>query len=265
MIHSRGEMVFESEHITKSGDTLPVEVKNRLIEIDRQKAVLSISRNLAQRKEMERKLLSVVIQTEERERERFSKDMHDGLGPLLSTIKLYVNELAGNGLETREKEEYIKYVNELLDESISSTRTISNNLMPRVIHEYGLVKAIDSFCRKVNKTNQIKIAFIAEAIDDTLDQNIQLILFRVVNELINNTLKHAKATNINIHLQKKGNQIDLNFKDNGVGFDVEEVMERRKAGIGLKNILGRISSIKGRSSIKSEPGNGMSVDIEIDI
>ena len=265
MVYKKGEMVIESEHRTKDGDIIPVEIKSRLIEINQQKAILSISRNMAQRKEMERKLLSVVIQTEERERERFSKDMHDGLGPLLSTIKLYVNELEGDDLEPQEKADYIKQVNDMLDEAVTSTRTISNNLMPRVIHEYGLVKAIESFCRKVNKTNKILIDFKAEGIEDTLEPNIQLILFRVVNELINNTLKHAQAKNIDILMQKEGSHIDLHFKDNGIGFDVEEVMERRKAGIGLKNIFSRVSSIKGNSRIHSKPGDGMTVDIEIDV
>ncbi|MCF8371593.1 MAG: Cache 3/Cache 2 fusion domain-containing protein [Bacteroidales bacterium] len=265
LLFEKGEMVFESEHKTKTDEIIPVELKSRVIEINNQKAILSISRNMAQRKEMERKLLSVVIQTEERERERFSKDMHDGLGPLLSTIKLYVNELEGDELQKTEKKQYIKYLNELIDEAVTSTRTISNNLMPRVIHEYGLVKALESFCRKVNKTNKILIDFKAEGIEEDLDQNIQIILFRVVNELINNTLKHAQAKNILIQLSKTDKHIHLYFKDDGIGFDVDEVMERRKAGIGLKNILGRISSINGRSSIQSQVGAGVKVDIEIDV
>ena len=264
-VFKKGEIIFESEHKTSEGKILPVEIKSRVIEINNQKAILSISRNMTQRKEMERKLLSVVIQTEERERERFSKDMHDGLGPLLSTIKLYVNELEDDNLKKAEKQEYIKYVNQLLDDAVSSTRTISNNLMPRVIHEYGLVKAVESFCRKVNKTNQIIIDFNAEGINENLDQNIQLIIFRVINELINNTLKHANAENINIKLVEHGKNIKLDFFDNGIGFDVEKVLENKETGIGLKSILSRISSIKGRSNINSKPNEGVKINIEIEL
>ncbi len=264
-VFKKGEIIFESEHKTSEGKILPVEIKSRVIEINNQKAILSISRNMTQRKEMERKLLSVVIQTEERERERFSKDMHDGLGPLLSTIKLYVNELEDDNLKKAEKQEYIKYVNQLLDDAVSSTRTISNNLMPRVIHEYGLVKAVESFCRKVNKTNQIIIYFNAEGISENLDQNIQLIIFRVINELINNTLKHANAENINIKLVEHGKNIKLDFSDNGIGFDVEKVLENKETGIGLKSILSRISSIKGRSNINSKPNEGVKINIEIEL
>jgi len=264
-VHQNGEAVFDTEHKTKSGEKFPVEIKSRVIEISNQKAILSISRNMSARKEMERKLLSVVIQTEEKERERFSKDMHDGLGPLLSTIKLYVNELEGDDLKKAEKIQYINYVNELLDEAVTSTRTISNNLMPRVIHEYGLVKAVESFCRKVNNTNKIKIEFITEGIEESLDQNIQLILFRVINELINNTLKHARASKVEIYLIRRHSIIQLTFTDNGVGFDVEEVMERKRAGIGLRNIFGRISSINGRSEVNSAPGEGVDIRIEIDM
>ncbi len=264
-ILAKGDGIFDSEHRSKSGLIIPVEIKSRVIEINNQQAILSISRNMSVRNEMERKILSVVIQTEENERERFSKDMHDGLGPLLSTIKLYVNELEGDDLKKEEKAQYIKYVNELLDEAVTSTRTISNNLMPRVIHEYGLVRAIESFCRKVNNTNKIKIQFNAEGINEDLNQNIQLILFRVINELINNTLKHANATLIEIKLIKVDELIQLTFTDNGIGFDTKEVMERKVSGIGLRNIFGRISSINGRSDVKSSPGEGVNIFIEINI
>ena len=93
--------------------------------------ILSISRNLIKRKEMERKVLSAVIQTEEKERERFSKDMHDGIGPLLSTVKLYVNELGSPEIGDQEKKEFVIQVNKMLDDAVASIREISNNLMPR--------------------------------------------------------------------------------------------------------------------------------------
>lgn len=265
LLQEFGELVFESEHRCKSGEVVPVELKSKIVEINGEKVVLSVSRNTEDRKRLERKLLSVIIQTEEKERERFSKDMHDGLGPLLSAIKLYVNELDSGDMDPGERKAFVKHINELIDEAVVSTRTISNNLMPRVIHEYGISKAIASFCNKINQTNQIKIRYSEEGIPLNLDQNIQLILFRVISELINNTLKHAQASLVDVHLHMDEKHIKLDFSDNGVGFDVSGVLQDKNTGIGLKNIMSRISSIKGRMELFSEKGKGFRIEIEIDI
>jgi PAS domain S-box-containing protein len=264
-IYKEGKYTFETEHVTKSGEVIQVEMKSRLIEYGNEKLILSISRNMSERKALERKILSVVIQTEERERERFSKDMHDGLGPLLSTIKLYVNELVNEEVEKDEKQKMVQYTNELIDEAVTSTRNISNNLMPRVIHEYGLEKAVESFCNKVNTTNKINIILKVSNIDRSLDKNIELILFRVISELINNTLKYAQAKNIVIRLDKNENKIRLHFADDGIGFDVENIMNKKNTGMGLKNIISRIRSINGNCNFVSNKNQGFKIDIEIDV
>lgn len=230
-----------------------------------QSYILSIARNISERKKVERRVLNAVIQTEERERERFAKDMHDGLGPLLSVIKLYVNELTDGGLEKDEKKEMVKYVDELIDEAILNTRTISNNLMPRIINDYGVAKAIQSFCDKINKTEKINIHFRSTNIDNTLDQNVQLILYRAVSELINNTLKHAFAKNIYIDLNKEGNKISLTFSDDGKGFEVDNIMKNKCLGMGLRNVISRIKSINGNCKFFSSPGTGFKITIEIDL
>jgi PAS domain S-box-containing protein len=257
------ESTYESEHLHKDGQIIPVEIKGRLISYGERSVILAIARDISQRQELERKVLSVVIQTEERERERFSKDMHDGLGPLLSSVKLYVNELEDEEMPQDQKEEYIQYINELIDEAVSSTRAISNNLMPRVIHEYGLVKALDNFIMKINRTGKIEIEMHTQGFDDELDKNVQLILFRVISELINNTLKHAKASNVEIQMIRTKEKIDLQFTDNGIGFDAEQVMQNKKAGIGLKSIISRIRSINGHYLFDTAPGKGFKIKIEI--
>ncbi len=262
-IINEGGFLFDSEYITKEGETIPVETNSRVLEFNGQTVILSISRNLLKRKETERKVLSAVIQTEEKERERFSKDMHDGLGPLLSTIKLYVNELGTGEMDANERKEYVVQVNRMLDDAVTSIREISNNLMPRVIHEYGLVKALEAFCEKVNQTGKIHVDFKTTGIDSSLDKNVQLILFRVISELLTNTIKHAKAKNANIQLQRSGESISLVFSDNGIGFNSKEVMENKNTGIGLKSIVSRISSINGYCDIHSEEGKGFKITIEI--
>ncbi len=224
IIMQDGGHLFDSEFITKDGETIPVETNSRVLEFNGETVILSISRNLLKRKEMERKVLSAIIQTEEKERERFSKDMHDGIGPLLSTVKLYVNELGTPEIGDKEKKEFVIQVNKMLDDAVASIREISNNLMPRVIHEYGLVKALEAFCKKVNQTGKIYVDFNAARIESSLDKNVQLILFRVINELLTNTIKHARAKNAYVQLQKSDDNISLIFTDDGIGFDSKKVM-----------------------------------------
>jgi len=262
-IIKNGSFLFDSEYTTKDGDTIPVEINSRVLEFNGETVILSISRNLLKRKEMERKVLSAVIQTEEKERERFSKDMHDGIGPLLSTVKLYVNELGSPEIGNKEKKEFVIQVNKMLDDAVNSIREISNNLMPRVIHEYGLVKALEAFCTKVNQTGKIHIDFNAKGIEPSLDKNIQLILFRVISELLTNTIKHAESQNAYIELNKIDDNISLVFTDDGIGFNSKEVMAKKGSGIGLKSIVSRIKSINGSCEIISNEGEGFRIVIDI--
>lgn len=264
-IYEQGILTFESEHVTKDGKIIPVETTARLVEYNKEKLILSVVRNIGLRKETEREILSTVIRTEERERERFAKDMHDSVGPLLSTIKLYINELKSSTLKEEERKEFVKISNEILDESITSIRTISNNLMPRVIHKYGLIKALESFCEKVNKTNTININLSKSNFEGRVDQNLELILFRVITELITNTLKHAKAKKINIELEKSDHKVLMNFKDDGVGFDINKIMNSAHLGMGLKNIISRIKSINGDYNFITFPDNGFEIKVNIDL
>jgi len=265
IIYEKGSHRFDSEHITKSGEVLQVEFTSRLVSYGSEKLILSVVRNISRRIESERQILSAVIRGEERERRRFAREMHDGLGPLLSAIKLYVNELNSVSLADEERKELIRHSNELIDDAVSSTRTISNNLMPTVIHSYGLVKAVQAFCDKVNKTNQLNINFETENIDERLDDNLELIFFRVISELINNTIKHAKAKNVYILLVKHIDRLTLYFKDDGVGFDVDEILNSENKGMGLKNIISRVKSISGKHEFSSSPGQGFTIKIEINI
>lgn len=264
-IYELGTYTFESEHLAKDGKIIPVEATARVLDYNNEKLILSVVRNIGTRKETEREILSTVIRTEERERERFAKDMHDSVGPLLSTVKLYINELKSPSLNTEERTDFVNQSNEILDEAIISIRTISNNLMPRVIHKYGLIKALESFCDKVNKTNTINIHLNNKHISVRLDQNLELILFRVITELITNTLKHANAKNINIELEKSSNKISMSFKDDGIGFDIDKIMNSEHLGMGLKNIISRIKSINGDYNFISFPDNGFQIKVNIDL
>ena len=238
------KLSYETELITKTGVIIPVEMNCRLIEYNNIKYILSVARNISERKKLERKILSAVIQAEEKERERLSKDLHDGLGPLLSAIKIYLNELISGEIDEKEKEDINKYSIELIDEAILTTRVVSNNLMPRVMSNYGLVKAIESFCKKINLPNKTTIEFNTVNYS-AVDQTTELIIYRVVNELLNNTIKHASAQHVSILLEVKDTMLTLTYEDDGIGFDFEKMLDDPRTGMGLKNILSRVKSVDG--------------------
>lgn len=260
-----GQYIFEAEHISHKGTNIPVEFKCKIITLDNQQYITWTARDIRERKEMEQRILSAVIETEERERERFAKDLHDGLGPLLSTIKLYVNELGSAETEDKEKEELIRYSNELIDEAVASTRTISNNLTPHLISKYGLIKAIDAFIKKINVTHKINIDYHVVNIQRKFSRTIELIFFRIITELTNNTLKHAQARNISIVLEESNKKLLLSYHDDGKGFDVDEALQRSPEGIGLKNIISRIQSINGSVTFYNHKVKGTSIKIKADI
>jgi signal transduction histidine kinase/Tfp pilus assembly protein PilF len=214
-------------------------------------------------KELEGMLPQMVMEMEERERKRFAKDLHDGLGPLLSSIKIYVNELQDQETPEAERLEMLRYTNELIDEAVNDTRTIANNLMPSMIADYGLIKALRNFCDKLQASKAINITFMPEVRSQRFDKTLEIILYRVVMEMINNTLKHAGAKNIEIHLFETEQELELNYKDDGKGFDLQQMMNREGKGMGLNNIRNRVQSVNGTCEFRSEPGKGMMALIEI--
>jgi PAS domain S-box-containing protein len=264
-IIENGRHVYETEHVSKDGKVISLEVKSRVINYMGQQAIISIARETTERKEMERNILSAVIKAEEQERERISRDIHDGLGPLLSTIKLYVNELESGDLEPEEKSEMLRQTNELINEAISGTRAISNNLSPHLIMDFGLVKAVESFCKKVNLAQKTKIRFESSLGEKRFDQTIEIVLYRVITELINNTLKHAEASKIEIYLEIIDNTLQLTYLDDGKGFDKDKAMSSDTSGMGLKNMVSRLRSINGNYRIHSRPGAGFLAVAEINL
>jgi len=224
-----------------------------------------IAIDITEHKQIERRILSKIVETEEKERKRVAKDLHDGLGPLLSSIKLYVNEMQSVDTEENEKKEMLKYTNELIDDAVSSTRTIANNLMPGIITDYGLVKALQSFCNKLNIAKSVNISFIAEDETRRYDKTVEITLYRVLMELINNALKHSAAKNIEISIREENQMMIVYCKDDGIGFDVAQTLKNPDIGMGLNNIINRVKSIQGSCEFNSHVGNGTNVKIEIDL
>ncbi len=262
LILAKGNHTYESEHQTKKGWVLNLEVKSRVINYQGERAILSIARDITERKQLERKILSAVITAEEKERERIAKEIHDDLGPLMSTIKLYVNELESDDLKEEERIEFLSKTNDILDEAIASTRTIANNLTPRIIIDFGLVKAVESFSKKLNLSQKVNIIYEA-SVSERFDQTIELVLYRVITELLNNSIKHADAEKIEIYLEKFDDILQVTYMDDGVGFDLDTTLNDENSGMGLKNIISRLRSINGTYRIHSKKEAGTLVVVEV--
>ena len=259
------KVIFEFDIKDIKNQIIPYEIYAQKIHVNNQSFIICNAHTIFNSKEVENRILSAVIETEENERSRFAKDLHDGLGPLLSTIKLYVHELNSEDNSKQEKKEYINYITELLDEAVTNTREISNNLTPQIISTYGLVKSIDSFKNRINATDKVTVSFTNKDIPSNLQKSIKLTLFRIVTELINNTIKHAEATNINIDLFTNMDVLHLNYKDDGIGFDLNEAIENGSSGIGLTNIINRIRSMSGNFYFNNEIKKGIDMQFSIKI
>jgi len=157
IILKNGHHVYETEHQAKDGTVIFLEMSDRVIDYMGRKAILSMARDITERKEIERKIAAAIIETEERERKRFAADLHDGLAPLLSTIKLYTDLLKKGNFNKISPAETLQSVDELIDKAIVSAREISNNIMPSILQDFGLPAAAKDFCNYINNTNSLKI------------------------------------------------------------------------------------------------------------
>ena len=211
------------------------------------------------RKQNESRVLSAILKTEEKERQHFAKELHDGLGPLLSSVKMAIST---NRYHNKNKNDLLENAEKLIDESIVTLKDISNNLSPHVLINFGLYRAVRSFINKLQIIGDPAIHLKSNLENTRLAFNIEVVLYRVLCELITNTIKHAEAKNIYIDLLADEKDISLKYIDDGIGFDEKQVKEDL-VGLGYSNIHSRIKSLNGTFTIFSEPGEGIQVDVHI--
>ena len=247
-----GEIYWESALIT------PVfNAKKEIINF------IAIKQDITQSKQTEQRIFNTIIETEERERRRFAEDLHDELGPYLSGVKLYVDRILRKEINTEERKEVAHNLNAMIDESITKTREISNRLMPSILMDFGLIKALDSYIDKINATEKLHIEFTAQNTDLKLNQTIEVVIYRIIIELINNTLKYAKAKKINLEIEKT-DELIISYSDNGIGYDLNKELER-KSGLGLTNLINRLETIKGSYEFNSRPGIGSEYQFKLNL
>ncbi len=254
-----GSRLFTGMLSTWTGVLISVLMLGSLIFIKR---IFNIQKRMDDlRKANESRVLSAIMRTEENERLNFAKELHDGLGPLLSSVKMAVSS-AHTGNNNPQNKEVMIHAEKLIDESITSLKEISNKLSPHVLNNFGLKKAVKSFITHMAPVDNLNINFDSNLGEKRYPYNTEVVLYRVICELINNSLKHAEARNIYITLMDEADGIRLDYLDDGIGFD-SKILEIGEKGMGFANIRSRIKSLNGTIEIYSVPNEGVRVNVKI--
>jgi signal transduction histidine kinase len=205
-----------------------------------------------------------LLRGQEEERSRLAKDLHDGLGGILSSAKYSFNNMKQQFILTEENATAFEKSMSMLDESISELRRVAHNMMPETLMKLSLSEALQDYCQQVTDSGALAVAYQHFGMEDlVVDNTIKTTVYRVVQELINNIIKHAAATRSLVQVMAKDDHINVTVEDDGKGFDVSTL--QYASGIGYKNTRSRIAFLKGNMDIQSKPGEGTSVYIEISI
>ena len=218
-----------------------------------------IERLNSQRSLFNKRILTAVLRTEEKSRSRFAKELHDGMGPLLSSAKMSLTALSSENGAAQQKE-IISNTIYVIDEAIRSLREISNNMQPQVLNDFGLSRAVRNFIDKSVSIHNIKIRFTTNLRNERFDSDVEVIMYRVICELITNSLKHSGCKSINLSLAYTNDILSLEYTDDGRGFNPSAMMD---CGMGLSNISSRINSLNGTFDITSSKGKGMHASIVV--
>ncbi|HMU46400.1 MAG TPA: sensor histidine kinase [Chitinophagaceae bacterium] len=205
--------------------------------------------------------VKAVMEAEENERQRIAKDLHDGVGQMMSAAKMNLSAIESEiQFTNKEQQQSFEKTIQLVDESCREVRNVSHIMMPNALLKNNLPDAIRDFINKIGYKS-LEIHFYSEGLDDRFDSNIETVLYRVIQECVNNAIKHAKATTLDISLIRDKDGISGTIEDNGQGFDISG--SRKLDGIGIKNITSRIEYLKGTVDFDSAPGRGTVVGLHI--
>ena len=219
--------------------------QRRILEKERQRQ--------QEEKAHQKQLLTAAVEVQETERRRIAGDLHDDIGSLLSATRLYLRQLTPDAPAARAAEIKDQAQN-ILDEMIQNTRRL-----PPALEKFGFQAAAEDLCERIDLSGGLRVSFTS-ATEDRLPPKREIALYRVLQELLNNTMKHAKAKNINVDLSWGKDQFNFIYQDDGKGFDLATIKSK---GLGLRNIESRVSLIGGSLSSVTSPGNGLRVNISL--
>jgi len=215
--------------------------------------------------EKDKQLVAVdfMLKGQEEERSRLAKDLHDGLGGLLSGVKFSLSNMKDNLIITADNMAVFERSLDMIDTSIKELRRVAHNMMPEMLTRFGLDEALKEYCSTINATKLLTLKYLSLGMSSRIDTTTEIIVYRVVQELVNNIMKHAAATEAFVQLVKEENRLNIVVEDNGKGFD--PALPENNKGAGWINIRSRVEYLKGQLDIHSEPGKGTLVNMEFTV
>lgn len=198
------------------------------------------------------------IEVEFKERKRIAADLHDGLGSVLSSITLFIKLIEKDSTDKIVNKNLVK-VKELSSIALENLEAAINNLNPSNLNRYGLIKSLEIICEKINDIGKVSCKVEADNMESKLEPNMEINIYRICNELINNTLKHSGASELLIDIQQIKRTLLLTYRDNGKGFNPDLIFSDDEGKMGLRNIVDRVESFGGKYEIKSGEGEGVEI------
>lgn len=222
--------------------------------------------NRKQAEEMLKQLTRKVIETQEQERKRIARELHDSIGQMLSSVKFRIQS-AGEKIASNKSKIWqdLSDAWTLLEQSIHEVRRVSHNLRPSILDDLGLVSAVRNMCEEFGDRTHIKVRLKSSRFPQRLLPEVELSVFRIIQEALNNVEQHSRATRLALQIQKKNSHLIVNIKDNGRGFDLHAGHKQRSRarGFGLDGIRERVSSLGGRISVQTAANEGVRIFVEI--
>lgn len=253
-------------HITKTGEELFMQISSTRIHYNGDPSLMAIAINVTEKIKLEKQLIieqeqrkqeitRAVISAQEKEREEIGRELHDNVNQILASSRLYLGLVKSNGTAYKS---YIEESDLLIDSAIREIRQLSHSLIPPAMTEASLEKSINSLITIVQDGSGIQVEKQLDKMDSSImSEQLKLTIYRILQEQLNNILKYAKASKVQLKIEQVADRIVLQIADNGIGFDVNQ----KTGGVGLMNIRTRASLVNGAVTVKSAPGKGCQLNV----
>ncbi|WP_295832431.1 sensor histidine kinase [uncultured Winogradskyella sp.] len=218
--------------------------RKKIIDKEREKTELQI--------EHQQKILQTSIAIQETERKRIAQDLHDDISSKLNVVSLTTNMLLADNDTSKKQKETLSQILEITSKTLESSRKIAHDLLPPILDKFGLKSALEELFEEFSKNTKIDIEYNVEEL--LLSQTNQLHVFRILQELINNSIRHGKANELSVYMEQDSKGFIIRYQDNGVGFKISDV--NKKPGIGIQNIKSRVKILNGNLIADSTLGKG---------
>ncbi len=257
------DQLFNSEKTKEIGRLewgYEVERKEREIELLEKDKIIQQQKITELEQSQQITQMNVIIEAQEKERKRIASELHDGLGIMLSSLKIKFSAIDVDSLTKVQSRHYQESMR-MLDDCCRDVRNISHNLMPKSIIDYDFGTALDVYLADIDRLHDFRVHLHVEDLPENLSEKLKVNIFRIIQECMHNTIKYAEATEVNVQLIQHDKDLVVIFEDNGKGFVLEEAQQ--KEGIGLKNLASRVSFLKGAYQIDTAPNRGTCITMEI--